>query len=88
MCNCDFEKEVMHSSDAYLLWNSIYIKLYNVRPLFLFITFLFTDGKPCPVCKKSIYHDQWKTSMEVREQRWAAKEAKRRELEEVVDFMS
>lgn len=42
----------------------------------------------CPSCGKQIFHEKWKTSAEVLEKRWAHKQAKDRELEEVVDFLS
>lgn len=48
----------------------------------------FKGGKPCPACKATIYHDKWKDSEKTREERWAHKEAKQRELEEVQDFLS
>ena len=48
---------------------------------------LFTDGKKCPKCKERIFHDRWKTSTKVLEERWAHQEAKKRELEEVSDFL-
>jgi len=47
----------------------------------------FAGGKKCPACGKQIFHDKWRISAEVMENRWAHKQAKQRELEEVVDFM-
>merc|ERR1712062_320032 len=47
----------------------------------------FTGGKKCPACGKQIFHEKWKISAEVLENRWAHKQAKQRELEEVVDFL-
>ncbi|XP_076444914.1 uncharacterized protein LOC143282914 [Babylonia areolata] len=47
----------------------------------------FAAGKFCPVDKKQIFHEKWQTSASVMEQRWAHKQAKQRELEEVMDFM-
>lgn len=47
----------------------------------------FAGGKQCPSCGKQIFHDKWKVSSDVMETRWAHKQAKQRELEEVVDFM-
>ncbi|KAK6192873.1 hypothetical protein SNE40_004270 [Patella caerulea] len=47
----------------------------------------FIGGKKCPSCDKRIYHEKWKVSAEVMENRWAHKQAKQRELEEVVDFL-
>lgn len=46
----------------------------------------FQGGKKCPGCSKRIYHDKWHISPELAEARWAHKEAKHRELDEVVDF--
>lgn len=47
----------------------------------------FKGGKKCPICGKRIYHEKWKASPELAEQRWALKQAKDRELSEVTDFM-
>ena len=44
-------------------------------------------GKPCPGCSKRIYHDKWHISPETAEARWAHKEARSRELDEVMDFL-
>ena len=49
---------------------------------------IFSGGKHCPDCGKQIFHDKWKVTPEVMEARWAAKQAKQRELDEVADFMS
>lgn len=43
--------------------------------------------KKCPACKSVIYHEKWNVTPKVAEDRWAHKEAKQRELEEVVDFL-
>lgn len=48
----------------------------------------FSSGKHCPDCGKQIFHDKWRVTPEVMEARWAAKQAKQRELDEVADFMS
>ncbi|ESO92216.1 hypothetical protein LOTGIDRAFT_121339 [Lottia gigantea] len=48
----------------------------------------FVGGKKCPACDKKIYHEKWRVSAEVMENRWAHKQAKQRELEEVKDFMN
>lgn len=45
-------------------------------------------GKECPACASIIYHDKWKDSEKTREERWAHKEAKQRELDEVADFLA
>ncbi|XP_031565079.1 uncharacterized protein LOC116300360 isoform X2 [Actinia tenebrosa] len=47
----------------------------------------FTGGKKCPVCGNTIYHDRWQITPKLAEERWAHKEAKNRELSEVVDFL-
>ncbi|CAM1294492.1 Uncharacterised protein g1028 [Pycnogonum litorale] len=47
----------------------------------------FQGGKKCPGCGKRIFHEKWKLSPRLAEERWAHHEAKRRELDEVVDFM-
>lgn len=54
------------------------------RPLF---STCFSDKK-CPACKNVIYHEKWNITAKVAEDRWAHKQAKQRELEEVVDFMA
>ncbi|RUS76937.1 hypothetical protein EGW08_015310 [Elysia chlorotica] len=47
----------------------------------------FSEGKFCPSCGKQIFHEKFKVSAKVLEDRWAHKQAKQRELEEVVDFL-
>ncbi|GFR62226.1 E3 ubiquitin protein ligase RIN2 [Elysia marginata] len=47
----------------------------------------FSEGKFCPACGKQIFHDKFKVSAKTLEDRWAHKQAKQRELEEVVDFL-
>lgn len=47
----------------------------------------FATGKCCPEDKKQIFHEKWQTPASVLEQRWSHKQAKQRELEEVVDFL-
>ena len=48
---------------------------------------ILSGGKKCPACRKRIFHDKWKVPPEVAEARWAHKEARKRELDEVVDFL-
>ena len=48
--------------------------------------FLLLGGKKCHACKQRIYHEKWKVTPELAEARWAHEQAKRRELDEVVDF--
>ena len=47
----------------------------------------FLGGKKCPSCKQRIYHERWKITPKLAEERWAHHEAKKRELSEVVDFL-
>ncbi|XP_078312740.1 uncharacterized protein LOC144619196 [Crassostrea virginica] len=47
----------------------------------------FSAGKFCPTCGKQIFHDKFKVSAELQEARWAHKQARQRELAEVVDFL-
>ncbi|KAL9984109.1 hypothetical protein ACROYT_G006369 [Oculina patagonica] len=47
----------------------------------------FQGGKKCPACKQVIYHERWKVTPKLAEERWAHHEAKKRELSEVVDFL-
>ncbi|VDI52115.1 Hypothetical predicted protein [Mytilus galloprovincialis] len=44
-------------------------------------------GKICPDCGNAIYHDKFKLSPQLMEARWAHKQARQRELDEVVDFL-
>lgn len=48
----------------------------------------FIGGKKCPACGKRIFHEKWKITPELAEARWAHKQARDRELEEVKDFMA
>ncbi|XP_064617730.1 LOW QUALITY PROTEIN: uncharacterized protein LOC135481891 [Liolophura sinensis] len=47
----------------------------------------FKGGKKCPSCEYRIFHHQWNVSPELAEARWAHKEARKRELDEVMDFL-
>jgi len=47
----------------------------------------FEGGKKCPGCGNRIYHEKWKVTPELAEARWAAEQAKARELGDVVDFV-
>jgi len=47
----------------------------------------FEGGKLCPGCRQRIYHEKWKVTPELAEARWAAEQAKARELGDVVDFV-
>lgn len=59
----------------------------HVVPLFVHLN-LFLGGKKCHSCSNRIYHDKWSITPEVAEARWAHKEAKDRELDEVIDFLN
>jgi len=47
----------------------------------------FQGGKKCPTCGARIYHEKWNISPELAEERWAHKEARKREIEEVSEFL-
>lgn len=57
-------------------------------PVLLCCHLSITDGKKCPRCNLRIYHDKWNISPKLAEERWAHKEARQREIDEVVDFLS
>ncbi|CAK8683370.1 uncharacterized protein LOC143450893 [Clavelina lepadiformis] len=48
----------------------------------------FQEGKKCPKCSHRIYHDKWNINPKLAEDRWAHQEARQRELDEVMDFLS
>ncbi|XP_072015615.1 uncharacterized protein [Amphiura filiformis] len=48
----------------------------------------FTGGKKCPDCGKRIYHDKWNIAPKLSEDRWAHEQARQREIDEVVEFLS
>ena len=45
-------------------------------------------GKTCHTCGALIEHHALTTDVKVLEARWAAKQAKKRELDEITDFLS
>ena len=45
-------------------------------------------GKKCLVCGERVAHDKWNISPRLAEQRWAHHQARLREIDEVVDFLS
>jgi len=47
----------------------------------------FEGGKKCLSCNERIFHDKWKLPPTLIEKRWAHKQARQRELDEVVEFM-
>ncbi|KAI6653658.1 hypothetical protein LOD99_3553 [Oopsacas minuta] len=48
----------------------------------------FEGGKKCLACGQRVFHENWKDSVRLMEERWAYKEAKNREMEDVVDFFT
>lgn len=46
----------------------------------------FQGGKKCPSCGQRIYHDKWRVSEKLAEDRWAHQQARERELKEVEEF--
>jgi len=47
----------------------------------------FTGGKKCLECGKRIYHEKWNITPKLAEERWAHQEARKREIDEVSDFL-
>jgi len=47
----------------------------------------FGEDKKCPACGKRIFHDKWNISAKLLEERWAHQEARKREVDEVADFL-
>jgi hypothetical protein len=47
----------------------------------------FIGGKKCPKCGQRIYHDKWRLSEKLAEDRWAHQQARERELKEVAEFL-
>ncbi|XP_069703326.1 uncharacterized protein [Periplaneta americana] len=47
----------------------------------------FQGGKKCPKCGQQIFHDKWRVSEKVAEDRWAHQQARERELREVTEFL-
>ncbi|XP_066993090.2 uncharacterized protein [Anabrus simplex] len=47
----------------------------------------FHGGKKCPACGQRIYHDKWRLSEKLAEDRWAHQQARERELKEVAEFL-
>jgi len=55
--------------------------------IYYYLLLYFTGGKKCLKCGLRIYHDKWNISPQLAEERWAHKEAREREIEEVSDFL-
>ena len=51
------------------------------------VSIFCTGGKKCIECGKVIYHDRWNISPKLAEERWAHQEARKREIDEVADFL-
>jgi len=47
----------------------------------------FKGGKKCIVCGKRVAHDKFNISPRIAEQRWAHHEARKREIDEIIDFL-
>jgi hypothetical protein len=45
-------------------------------------------GKKCLVCGNRVFHDKYKVAPELAEARWAHEQARQREIDEVVEFLS
>lgn len=75
------------NADDFVEW--VYCKhIYHHSCLDIYMkTPPFTGGKKCPKCGSRIYHEKWNISPELAEERWAHKEARKREIEEVTDFL-
>ena len=41
----------------------------------------------CLNCGKRIFHEKWNVSAKLMEERWAHQEARKREVDEVTDFL-
>ena len=48
----------------------------------------FDDKKKCLACGQRVFHENWKDSVKLMEEKWAYKEAKNREIEDVMDFFT
>ncbi|KAK3243954.1 hypothetical protein CYMTET_46417 [Cymbomonas tetramitiformis] len=44
-------------------------------------------AKPCLTCGRRIYHHKWVSDIKVLEKRWATKQAREREIDDVVNFL-
>ena len=86
-CLCDLLLSGLHTCMLAVQWIIPYLNF--VRPLDLNVSLrLFClGGKKCLACDNRIYHDKWSITPEVAEARWAHKQAKDRELDEVIDFL-
>jgi len=85
----DDPAEAVHNEHAAAHVERVYCShIYHHDCLILYLKSPPFDGvKKCPGCKLRIYHEKWKVTPELAEARWAHKQAKDRELGEVVDFL-
>lgn len=75
--------KLINLNDQFSQLHSLFIHLfYPLFPLSL------SDGKKCPSCELKIYHDKWRVTDKLAEDRWAHQQARERELEEVTDFFN
>ena len=72
---------------SYAISDDLKFSQNHIIPPFFPYFFFHLEGKFCPTCGKQIFHEKFKVSAKVLEDRWAHKQAKQRELEEVVDFL-
>lgn len=47
----------------------------------------FGEAKKCLNCGRRIFHEKWNVSAKLMEERWAHQEARKREIDEVADFL-
>jgi len=85
----DDPAEAIHDENAAAHVERVYCShIYHHDCLILYLKSPpFDGGKKCPACRLRIYHEKWKVTPELAEARWAHKQAKDRELGEVVDFL-
>nr|CAD7432232.1 unnamed protein product [Timema monikensis] len=83
----DGEAEKDESADRHV--ERVYCShLFHLECLITFMkTPPFHGGKKCPTCGQRIYHDKWRLSEKITEDRWAHQQARERELKEVAEFL-
>jgi len=83
-------EDIIHEENKKLHIERIYCgHLYHLNCLFRHMkTPPFTGGKKCLACEERIFHDKYKISPELAEARWAHRQARNRELQDVVDFLA
>ena len=75
---------LINLNDQFSQLYCLFINLFNS----LFFPLSSLDGKKCPSCELKIYHDKWRVTDKLAEDRWAHQQARERELEEVTDFFN